>query len=134
MDALAKEDLDKQDFKLDDESNINFQDLEKNDSVASGEAIPNFEPDDVEREGDKTMAAGDVLITDLLERLDDYKANFINEKSDEKDGENGPNEPDEESQLKKKQKLFNLNFVKASHSGKHLTSFASKYRGGPRFL
>lgn len=118
---MAKEDLDRVDFKLEEDvSNINFQDLErKSSSNISGEAIPQFEPDDVEREGDKTTAAaGDVLITDLLERLDDYKKDVITENSNEgskdnKDGKSG--HANEESQLAKKQKLFNLNFVELSY-------------------
>lgn len=91
----------------------------------SGEAIPNFEPGDVEREGDKTVAAGDVLITDLLERLDEYKADFINDKSGDREDGDAPHEIDEEAQLKKKQKLFNINFVREYHSGEHIASFES---------
>ena len=88
----------------------------KNSNNLSGLAIPNFEPDDVEREGDKTTAAGDVLITDLLERLDDYKKNVVSENSAEEMAEKKEQDkPDEESQLRKKQKLFNLNFVHSSH-------------------
>lgn len=86
----------------------------KNTNNLSGLALPNFEPDDVEREGDKTTAAGDVLITDLLERLDDYKKNAVSD-SGEEISEKKDGTADEESQLKKKQKLFNLNFVKEVH-------------------
>lgn len=134
---MAKEDLDKNDYKLEEEeSNINFQDLERRDSNMSGEANLNFEPEDIEREGDRTTAAaGDVLITDLLERLHEYKADMVEDSQlTSKDKLDKNNETEEESQLRKKQKLFNMNFVVENYLGNYLTSFEDQHRRRPRFL
>lgn len=135
---MAKENLDNEDYQLDEEeSNINFQDLEKRDSNMSGEIIPNFEPDDIERDGDRTHAAGDVVITDLLERLDDYRATIAGTEKDSEPqmaDDRGDNSIDGDSQIKKKQKLFNLNYVEKADSGYDTSRSANKHRRRPRLL